>query len=230
MAMKSMNDTISILNDVDENKKKPLIESALSKLEFLLEEPEEKIHKHIWENVFLLDKNYQEAFFINKMPLGNEHITDFVVFGRRHYSNSLAIHVTLIEIERADKKLFTKAGDPSAFLTHAVRQVQDWKTWLFKQGNSEYFKKSLTKKLYESTAGETKINGMYTDHIAEALTKYYVKFSFLIIAGRRQTMNISQRIRLDEMNDNLGHIQIITYDALMEGWLHEINDLTRRGN
>lgn len=51
--------------------------------------------------------------------------------------------VQLVEIERADNTLFTNGGDPSSKLTHAIRQVQDWKLWI--RDNRDYYQRQISK-------------------------------------------------------------------------------------
>jgi hypothetical protein len=43
---------------------------------------------------------------------------------------------TLIEIEQPSHKLFIRSGDPSHQLTHALRQIADWRAWI--QNNLHY--------------------------------------------------------------------------------------------
>jgi hypothetical protein len=58
--------------------------------------------------------------------LGSEHITDFLVGeDTPHQPTWYAV-----ELERPQALLFTQRGDPSAALTHAMRQIDDWRTWL----------------------------------------------------------------------------------------------------
>ena len=44
-------------------------------------------------------------------------------------SHSGAWFPTLIEIEKPDRKIFTKKGDPYASFTHARQQLADWRSW-----------------------------------------------------------------------------------------------------
>jgi hypothetical protein len=58
--------------------------------------------------------------------LGSEHITDFLVGeDTPHQPTWYAV-----ELERPQASLFTGRGDPSAALTHAMRQIDDWRNWL----------------------------------------------------------------------------------------------------
>jgi hypothetical protein len=68
---------------------------------------------------------------IPKKRLGSEFITDFVI-GQKD-SNGYEWHA--VELESPNAKMFTKAGDPTAQLTHAIRQIQDWRSWLGKNQN-----------------------------------------------------------------------------------------------
>ena len=47
----------------------------------------------------------------------------------------------LIEIERPDFPLFTRHGDPTAKLTHAQRQVEDWLDWI--SDNKDYAQRHI---------------------------------------------------------------------------------------
>ena len=54
-----------------------------------------------------------------KFKLGDDYITDFVIeLGDQQY--------VLVEIEAATRPLYTKTGNPSRELAHAVQQVEDW--------------------------------------------------------------------------------------------------------
>lgn len=63
---------------------------------------------------------------IPQKKLGTEFATDFIV-GERH---SFGYEWLLVELESQKQRMFNKNGDPSAALTHAIRQIQDWRGWL----------------------------------------------------------------------------------------------------
>ena len=63
---------------------------------------------------------------IPQKRLGDKHVTDFVL----GEWNSLGHHWYPVELESPNAKPFTKSGDPSKALTHAIRQIQDWRLWL----------------------------------------------------------------------------------------------------
>ena len=62
----------------------------------------------------------------SKIRLGNQFVVDFAGFD----TGSVGPEWYLIEIESPSQKLLTKSGNPSAALTHAMRQVQDWQAWV----------------------------------------------------------------------------------------------------
>jgi len=58
-----------------------------------------------------------------QFKLGDDYITDFVLeLGFQEY--------VLVEIEAPSRKLFTKNGDATADLNHAIQQVEDWLRWI----------------------------------------------------------------------------------------------------
>jgi hypothetical protein len=63
---------------------------------------------------------------IPKQRLGAEHVTDFLIADR----DSIGMRWTAVELESPRKAMFTKAGDPSSVLVHAVRQILNWREWL----------------------------------------------------------------------------------------------------
>jgi Domain of unknown function (DUF4263) len=58
--------------------------------------------------------------------LGVEYVTDFLAADWR----SSGISWTAIELESPKAKLLTKNGDFTSRANHAIRQIQDWRTWL----------------------------------------------------------------------------------------------------
>ena len=203
------------------------IRASLLELDQRLNGTEEQVHAHLWANAFLLDLFYDGGYVMSKLPLGIKYVSDFVVFGYRNWTNDVGIHATLIELERPTGKLFTKAGDPAAVLTHALRQVQDWKAWLARNG--DYFRRTVRSLLVEGSPTERlrssrSLSGFYRDVIIGALDDH-VSYGFTVIAGRRQPMSLADRIRLDEMNNSLNGIRIMTYDALVEGWMRRLGSV-----
>lgn len=65
-------------------------------------------------------------YVMSKVRLGSQHIPDFILAERD--SDGLTWH--LVELESPHARMFTKAGDPSSVLTHAIRQINDWREWI----------------------------------------------------------------------------------------------------
>ena len=76
---------------------------------------------------FLFSPEWHSALILSKIRLGSEYEVDFVI---PHDRASLGLTYELIEIESPHSTPYTKHGDPSARLTHAVQQVQNWMVWL----------------------------------------------------------------------------------------------------
>lgn len=64
---------------------------------------------------------------LSKIRLGSELETDFVVCSDQR---SLGFAYEFVEIEVPHAPPFIKKGDPSARLTHALQQVENWRRWL----------------------------------------------------------------------------------------------------
>lgn len=73
----------------------------------------------------LLRLNGQSPLY-SKVQLGDQYETDFACFD----SGSSGPEWYLIEIESPAAKIFTKSGQPSARLSHAMQQVRDWLSWV----------------------------------------------------------------------------------------------------
>ncbi|MBK8256214.1 MAG: DUF4263 domain-containing protein [Polyangiaceae bacterium] len=62
----------------------------------------------------------------SKIRLGSEFTTDFAWFD----TSSFGPEWTFVEIESAAGRMFTKSGEPSALLNHAIQQARDWQQWI----------------------------------------------------------------------------------------------------
>ena len=63
--------------------------------------------------------------------LGSEYRTDFIVGDK----NSFGHEWEVVELESTKARAFTKAGNPTSQLTHAIRQITDWRAWLKRNQN-----------------------------------------------------------------------------------------------
>lgn len=127
---------------------------------------------------------------IPKQRLGAEYVPDFLI-GERH---SFGFEWKAVELERTSAQMFTKRGDPSRQLTHAIRQIQDWRAWL--QRNQNY-------------AARPKNQG------GLGLTDIVPAIPGLILIGRRKGIDFATNERRRQMVNDL-KIQIHSYDFLLE--------------
>ena len=127
---------------------------------------------------------------IPQCRLGSHYVADFIV-GEKH---SFGHEWQLVELESPCAKMFTKSGNPSSTLTHAIRQIQDWRAWI--HSNQAY------------AAGRTDDAGL-------GLLDIVGDVPGLIIVGRRKFVDDStHRLRRQMMRDL--KIQIRTYDSFCD--------------
>ncbi|KYK30660.1 MAG: hypothetical protein AYK19_18095 [Theionarchaea archaeon DG-70-1] len=121
------------------------------------------------------------------MRLSSQYEVDFVVLTDQY---SLGIGYELIEIETPHMKLFTSRSDPSARLTHSIRQVLDWKNWVEENPNE-------VKKLFPASL---------IDRAGKP------NFKLTVIVGKRSNIRELLPFR-NKYADNLG-IHIRSFDYL----------------
>ena len=110
------------------------LHASADALEALLDEDptEERLHQFLVQSPQLLSPT--NVRLMTKPPFGRDFVADFAI------EDPVAFW-TLVEIERSTHKLFTKAGDPTSALTHATRQVRDWREWV--RENRAYARKTF---------------------------------------------------------------------------------------
>jgi len=104
---------------------------------------EEELHKFVAQNVYLLFEQYPSLYIlaVSKPKLGHELVCDFCLHAEGNFD-----YWSLIELERADDRLFTKAGDPTQRLSHALRQVHEWQSWI--DNHTEYFRQTYVSRFH----------------------------------------------------------------------------------
>ena len=127
---------------------------------------------------------------IAQQRLGCKYVTDFMIGA----SHSFGADWVAVELESPSARLFTKSGDPTAALTHAIRQIQDWRAWL--TNNLEYARKSEVE------------GGLGLQNIRPDLEG-------LIIIGRRSRLLESDNVLRSQMSHDL-KIAIHTYDYITD--------------
>ncbi len=178
---------------------------------------EETIHQFLAKNVVIFSLMYPANKLWSKFRLGTAYTTDFILVGRE-CTNDIRPRVTMIEIERSDKKIFTVKGDPAAILTHAVRQVQDWKQWV--SANRDYVARDILARWTEGVDVESFDDSREQDFLRERLLHHFTVYYYVIV-GRRNKLHVPELLRLAQMNDDLANIRIITYDTMLDRLLKE---------
>ncbi|WP_080427628.1 Shedu anti-phage system protein SduA domain-containing protein [Burkholderia ubonensis] len=176
----------------------------VSKLQNVLDvaEREEDVQHFLQENPKYLIQHLgggHGRWIIPKQRFGSEHVTDFMIGDR----DSMGFHWQAVELESPLAKMFTRAGDPSARLTHAIRQIQDWRLWLSTNQN------------YAARA---------RDEDGLGLTDIDPNVQGLILMGRRVTESDATRRRRRQMSRDLD-IEIHTFDFLVESLSGRIESL-----
>lgn len=127
---------------------------------------------------------------IPQKRLGSEHVSDFLI-GDAH---SFGYEWFAVELESPKAKMFTKAGDASATLHHAIRQIQDWRIWL--THNLDYARRARVE------------SGLGLKDVQPDLSGY-------IIIGRRcESRDDTNELRRQMMREH--KIEIHTYDWLLD--------------
>jgi len=122
--------------------------------------------------------------------LGTEYRTDFII-GEK---DSDGFHWQAVELESHNAKSFTKKGDYTKELTHAIKQIIDWRSWI--SNNIQYARNERNK------------NGL-------GLTDIVSNLPGLIIIGRRKDLLDENKYKRRDIGNQL-NIKIHTYD-----WLYE---------
>lgn len=130
---------------------------------------------------------YDHFIALSQPHLGAEFRADFALYGSCN-----GPWWTLVELEPPSEQMFTKAGDPSARLTHAMRQVRDWRAWI--TDNREYF---ATNYPDDMSFGRCHINTG-------------------IIIGRRKDLDRPAAKHLLQINQENRYDWIMTYDGILE--------------
>jgi hypothetical protein len=152
---------------------------------------EREMQKFLQDNRMLLTQlvgGGHGRWVIPNFKFGSEYVADFIL-GEKH---SFGYDWALVELEGPKNKPFTKAGNPSARLSHAIKQIQEWRSWI--SSNISYCQ------LSESN------NGL-------GLVDIRSESRGLIIIGRRGDFSGHERIRRQMSIDS--NIAIHSYDHLL---------------
>ena len=121
--------------------------------------------------------------------LGSQYVTDFLI-GEQ---NSDGWEWQAVELESPRVRMFTKKGDPTAQLNHAITQIQEWRDWLTK--NAAYAARPR-------------------DQQGLGLTDIRPDLAGLVLIGRRESVDPATNGLRRQMKATL-NIEIHTYDFLL---------------
>jgi ribosomal protein S18 acetylase RimI-like enzyme len=183
-----------LMNEKEQKKLLGKLQDSVIEFEKIIEgaQFEELIQIFLKDNSYFLDPSALEIK--PKVKLGTEHITDFVIVNPKS-------EYVLVEIENVKSKLFTTTGNPTHQLSHALRQVQDWKQWI--RDNGAYARQSLP-------------------NINEPL--------YWVIIGRDKDLSEEETKRLQQMNSSSFPIRIMTYDEILRKIKQQIVNLQQLEN
>lgn len=133
----------------------------------------------------------RDAWVIPKPRLGREYEPDFLI--AQQESGGLVWHA--VELERPQAILFTKGGDQSAALTHAIRQINDWREWISR--NRDYASRRRTQEGLGLTNINPELDGLVViGRGADADDR---------ITRRRRQLGRSERIEIETYDWLLSH-------------------------
>lgn len=127
---------------------------------------------------------------IPQKKLGAEYVTDFIVGEAHSYGHEWVA----VELESPRVKMFTTTGNPSKELTHAIRQITDWRAWL--KRNQDY-------------ASRPQIQG------GLGLQDIDSNIPGLILIGRHESISPTTDDRRRQLCQSL-NIKIHSYDTLVD--------------
>lgn len=142
------------------------------------DDAEEEYHKFIADHSAMCWGN-DTYFSISKLELAGRLTPDFILVSEK---GSLGLHYTLVEIEKPSTLTITQQGNPAAGLTHAIKQVRDWKTWI--ERNSQE----------AATLFPSKFSHDSFAHI-----------SYMIVAGKRAGTTLAQEIERAKQAKEVGY-------------------------
>lgn len=141
---------------------------------------------------------------IPQKRLGAEHVPDFII-GERHSGGRFW---TAVELEGPQRPMFNKAGDPSRYLWHAIRQIIDWRVWL--EYNRDY------------AARDPSESGLGLEDVSPSMPG-------LVIIGRRSDLPSDRQAFRRGLQRQLD-VEIHSYDWLLDRLEGRVEALAREAS
>ncbi|MEA3029576.1 MAG: hypothetical protein QOG13_901 [Sphingomonadales bacterium] len=160
------------------------LEKAIDVFEGMIDDPniheKRDIHPFLKEHQFLIYTTPESILSETPIGLGTQYRLDFLV--REPTGDYI-----LVELENPNRELFTQRGDPTAAVTHAVQQVEDWQEWIEQNIQT--------------------VQRVYPEMLAP---------TGVVIIGRSKSLSSLQRQKLARRNINMrGRLRIETYDDIL---------------
>jgi ppGpp synthetase/RelA/SpoT-type nucleotidyltranferase len=138
------------------------------------------IHPFLKEHQFLLHTGPDSIISEPAIGLGTEYRMDFLV-------REATGDYILVELENPRHQLFTRTGNPTAAVTHAVQQVEDWQEWI----------------------------GQNLATVQRTYPEMLVPTGIVVI-GRSASLSVAEKQKLARRNiTTRGSLRIETYDELV---------------
>jgi len=161
----------------------PRLERLRYRFGSLIQSPEvseREVHRFLVHHPELIDP--AASRIMSEVALGSDYRVDIAL----QYDIGRLQKTQLIEVERPNHDLFTKAGRPRAHVTHAIQQVEDWIRWW--RENPERVPAPLRPEFPPEGT---------------------------VLIGRSISVDPDQQNRLEHLNLNR-KVKVVTYDTLLE--------------
>jgi len=151
------------------------------------------------------------TYVVKEFQFGSHYKADFVV----PMSSSGTWEVHLIELEPPDDKIITQNGTPSKRLNIAIRQINDWKSYIeqnrnsFRQDISDCCRKHDLLGDSDTTQPPRNFTG---DRLCDSGTNIW--FHYHIVIGRREKVTEEQRKYMNQLSRN--DFKICTYGTFLD--------------
>lgn len=152
-----------------------------------------------------------DRYVFREFPLGSRFKVDFVVLNS--YSGSW--QVTFIELEPVGCRPFTKAGVPSARLSGALKQIEDWADYFSthkEQVRSDLVLWAKQRDIlgYSDRSEPCNFSGQF---LADSST--YLSDHYTIFVGRRTMLEANEQKRKSRYTQRY-NVEVASYDRMLD--------------
>jgi hypothetical protein len=150
-------------------------------------------------------------YLVAEFPLGSDYKADFVLLGP--YSGGWEIH--FVELEPPNERLFTRGGVQAKRLREAVKQVDDWRSFIDK--NRACVIRDLAKFAQKKNLLREETEDEPSDNCGRPIShpKSIFDWYFSVIIGRRKSMHEDDILRKAAFRSQHS-IEVMTHDRLLD--------------